>query len=255
MFEKFDPELRIALMQAASESREMGHRTIGPEHLLLGLLTNVRGSAYRLLTAHGMQFDSAREALLAAHADEPEPDDTADDASSSLDDDREALRAIGIDLDKVRDAVKGAFGDDITRDWGERRTGHGRGRGRGGPHGHRGGRRGGPGGPPWGGPDSPWGERPFEDFGEERGPHGGGRGRRGPRSRRFGPGRLSPGMHGVFEQMRDAARQGLPFDGAQLLLALMNAGDPVVEAMLSGCDDVDALRADVERQAASPKAG
>ncbi|TWP38011.1 Clp protease N-terminal domain-containing protein [Leekyejoonella antrihumi] len=242
MFDRISSEIRIAIIQASGESREMQHDSIGPEHVLLGLLTNVRGSAYRLLTAHGMQFDQARETLLAARAAQPTDGTTQecrDDASSNLDDDRDALRAIGIDLDKVRDAVKSAFGDDLTEGWGERRGRRGRARGhgphgRGGPHGERGERHG----------FDP------EDW-AEFGPRGGGRGRRGPQSRRFGPfGRFSPAMFEVMQDARLAMRDGHGFAGCDLLQAIMQSGDPVVDAMLATADNLDALRADVAQQAA-----
>jgi len=258
MFDRLNPEVRIALMQAADEVRELGDHRLGPEHLLLGLLTNVRGSAYQLLTEHGLTYQEARKTVVAKHEDrsDEDPADDADDASSSLDDDREALRAIGIDLDKVRDAVRSAFGDDITDGWGERRgRRRGRGRGRGGPHNH--GHRGMPSPEDlgWGGPAGPrdFGPEDWADFG----PRGGGRGRRGPHSRRFGggPARLSPSIRPVWEQVRTSLREGSPFTGVTLLEALIDAGDPVVDAVLAGADDLDALRAEVRKHTARPEAG
>ena len=130
MLSRFDPEARIAMMQATEEANELGHSEVGPDHVLLGLLSNLRGSTFVLLTEHGLRLDSAREVVVARRAalaeTQPSPTGTPDsdvpDPDPGLDEDREALRAIGIDLDKVREAVRSTFGDDITEQWGERRA-------------------------------------------------------------------------------------------------------------------------------------
>ncbi len=94
-----------------------------------------------------------------ADPDHPDP---------GLDEDREALRAIGIDLDKVREAVRSTFGDDITEQWGERQDRRGR-RGQRGRRHHR----------------------------------GGGRGRRGPRSRQYADrGEFSDSLIGILRDLR-----------------------------------------------------
>jgi len=228
-------------MQAIDEARELGHAEVGPDHVLLGLLANVRGRAYTLLTAHGLSFDSAR-ALVAERHPEPEPATDADastdtntdadkgaDSNPELDADREALRAIGIDLDRVREAVRSTFGDDITDGWGERSY---RGLGRGGRDG-RGGRRG--------------------RRGRPHGPHEyGGRGRRGPRSERLG-GRM-PFSAELRDALRDtvraARRRGAEegerpaaLSGVQLLAAIAVSGDATVDAVLGWANDEAALRA------------
>ena len=196
MFSRFDPEARIAVMQATEEARELGHSEVGPDHVLLGLLSNLRGSTFALLTEHGLRLDSAREVVVAQRAalaetqpsptgtpDSDVPDEDSTDPNPGLDEDREALRAIGIDLDKVREAVRSTFGDDITEQWGERQDRRGR-------RGQRGRRHHG----------------------------GGGRGRRGPRSRQFADrGEFSDSLIGILRDlrhstMRDASRraQGAP---------------------------------------------
>ncbi len=43
MHSRFDTEARIAVAQATDIARELGHREVGPDHLLLGLLANMRG--------------------------------------------------------------------------------------------------------------------------------------------------------------------------------------------------------------------
>ena len=166
-------------MQATEEARELGHSEVGPDHVLLGMLSNMRGSTFALLTEHGLRLDSAREVVVAQRAalaeTQPSPTGTPDsDASDEdstapgLDEDREALRAIGIDLDKVREAVRSTFGDDITEQWGERQDRRGR-RGQRGRRHHR----------------------------------GGGRGRRGPRSRQFADrGEFSDSLIGILRDLR-----------------------------------------------------
>src|SRR3954452_23868423 len=101
MQSRFDTEARIAVTQAADIARELGHTEVGPDHLLLGLLANARGTAFAVLTDHGLRLDTAREGVAphpVAPVDEAE---SYDPTPTSYDDDREALRAIGIDLDRV----------------------------------------------------------------------------------------------------------------------------------------------------------
>jgi len=245
MYPRFDSEARIAVMQAIDEARELGHAEVGPDHVLLGLLANVRGQAYGLLTAHGLSFDAARALVAERHPDSESDSDaetpaaekaeTTPDRDPELDADREALRAIGIDLDRVREAVRSTFGEDITEGWGERGRGYGRGRGR--RSGGRGrGRRGGP-----------HGHREY-----------GGRGRRGPRSERLG-GRVpfSPTLRDAMRATVRAVRERgfaegerpSPLSGVQLLAAIATCGDPGVDAVLGWADDTAALRAAIAERA------
>ncbi len=124
MQSRLDTEARIAVAQAADIARELGHPEVGPDHLLLGLLANARGTAYSALTDHGLRLETAREIVAAQHVDRldrPDLDaEDADPAATSYDDDREALRAIGIDLDRVRDAVRTNLGQDLTDGWASR---------------------------------------------------------------------------------------------------------------------------------------
>ena len=161
MISRLDTQARIALMQAADEARDAGHPTVGPEHLLLGLLADRRSEAASLLLAHGLSFDGCREAVVTHHRDHPEaapaPDEGhEDDPARAYAEDREALAALGIDLDRVREAVRSSFGEDLAEVWGARSERRGRGRrpqGRGHRHhgrGHGRGRRGPRGGGPFG---------------------------------------------------------------------------------------------------------
>ena len=72
---RFDTESRIAVAQATDIARELGHREVGPGHLLLGLLANPRGTAYAALWDHGINLDAARDLVAEHHVDpEPEPE-------------------------------------------------------------------------------------------------------------------------------------------------------------------------------------
>lgn len=256
MFRSVDSEIRIAMMQAVEERRELGHDLLGPDHLLLGLLANVRGSAYAVLAEQGVTYDWVRRVVAEKHEDLRTEDDesgASTESSESLDEDREALKAIGIDLDKVRDAVRDAFGEDITERWGQRR---GRGRGgrdqrgrdeeRGEREEHRAGpRRGGPHGRgPWGGEFEGFGEG-FPGFGP------GGRGRRGPRSRRFE--RVTASMRRVLQGLRSELRAAQMAEGRDrgvaagvVLAAIFASNDAAVEAVIEAADNPDALRAAVD---------
>src|SRR4051794_17034146 len=171
---RFDTESRIAVAQATDIARELGHREVGPGHLLLGLLANPRGAAYAALRDHGLDLDAAREIVATHHVEaDPEPADSGDAADGETrgyDDDREALKAIGIDLDRVREAVRANLGDDLAERWGDRPE-----RGRG----ERRGRR----------------HRHHEH-------HGRGRGRRGPRSRREDGPRFSRELRALLRDVR-----------------------------------------------------
>ena len=211
---------------------------VGPDHLLLGLLANPRGRAYAALTEHGLSLDAAREIVVPSHVerhvdpvDEPEPGEEPE--TSAYDDDREALRAIGIDLDRVRDAVRANLGQDLGDGWGDRpvrrrqgRDERSRGR-RGGRHHH------------------------------ERGEGFPGRGRRGPRSGRLRPSSRSLRMllHDVRRSVQrdrvgeDDRRDVTGMTGARLLVALLRSDDEAVRAVLATAQDLDGLRAQAERAA------
>ncbi|MFC6704321.1 Clp protease N-terminal domain-containing protein [Flexivirga alba] len=258
-----DSEIRIAMMQATEERRELGHDLLGPDHLLLGLLANVRGSAYEVLAGQGVTYDWVRQVVAEKHDDRREDDDADEptDSSDNLDEDKEALKAIGIDLDKVREAVRDAFGEDITERWGQRR---GRGRGERGHH-SDGDRRGRDeerkdrderrGGPRRGGPHGrgPWGGE-FEGFGEGFAGFGpGGRGRRGPRSRRFE--RVTASMRRMLHGLRGELRAAQTEQGCDrstgllpgvVLAAIFASHDAAVDAVIEAADNPDALRVAVD---------
>jgi ATP-dependent Clp protease ATP-binding subunit ClpA len=99
MFERFARDARVAVVLAQEEARDLGSREIGAEHVLLGVLQSADGALRKVFDDFGVTADGVRAAL-----------DTGDD--TTFDDDAEALRAIGIDLHAVRDAVEKSFGPD-----------------------------------------------------------------------------------------------------------------------------------------------
>jgi hypothetical protein len=62
-------ECKQILMFAAEEAERLGHRHIGTEHLMLGILRTENSVAARIFRQHGLELDRARTMLVAA---EPE---------------------------------------------------------------------------------------------------------------------------------------------------------------------------------------
>jgi hypothetical protein len=87
---------------AGKEADRFGHRYLGPEHLVLGMLRDGGGGASRVLEAHGVDLPAAREALgrLADHGLVPGPRPS----------DAELLGSLGIDLDVIRRTTEQTFG-------------------------------------------------------------------------------------------------------------------------------------------------
>lgn len=54
----------LALQLAASESADLGHDSIGPEHLLLGVAGASEGLAAQVLTALGADPERVRQRVL-----------------------------------------------------------------------------------------------------------------------------------------------------------------------------------------------
>jgi len=237
MFDRFSREDRTLFMFATQEAHDLGHSSIGNDHLILGMLCNARSPMFDVLRDLGFTLDGAR-ATVAGYHDGHDDASGASDAAGRYEEDREALRSIGIDLDRVRDAVRSRFGDDLADGWGER-SGRGRGRGecgeRRGPHGR--GR-----GPGFG---------PGPDFGRPGwaadGPWEGGRGRRGPRGR--GRGRMSgPVRDGVRSAVELARTRGDDrIDVAHLLLGILDVNDDASRTLIESVSDTATVRAAAER--------
>jgi len=237
-------EGRLAFVQAADIAAELGHTRLAPAHLLLGLLANARGEAHAVLTEAGLTYAAAHAAAaeLPDAVGEDVSDETSEPSDPGEDDytaDRDALAAIGIDLDRVRAAVRDNLGQDIGEDWsGRPREGR---RGRGGRrHGH-----------------GPHGSHEGRGHGHGRG-HGP-RGRRGRRGPLAGP-ELTPALHEMlsglraeFRQQRrtepspdqpeagDRRRRRGP-DPLRLLTALVELDDAGITAILATAGDPIAVR-------------
>ena len=61
MVDRFSERARRVIVLATEEARRRGHGTVGPEHLLMGLLRDGAGMGVHLLD----QFGASRDALLA----------------------------------------------------------------------------------------------------------------------------------------------------------------------------------------------
>jgi hypothetical protein len=87
---------------ASEEADRFGHRYLGPEHLVLGILGEGGSGASRVLEAHGVDLPGARAELgrLANRGLVPGPRPS----------DAELLDSLGIDLDVIRRTTEQAFG-------------------------------------------------------------------------------------------------------------------------------------------------
>jgi hypothetical protein len=248
MHSRFDTESRIAVAQATDIARELGHREVGPGHLLLGLLANPRGTAYAALWDHGIELETARD-LVAQHHVEPEPpNDRTGEPDNERDyaEDRDALEAIGIDLDQVREAVRTNLGVDLAEGWAKRTSRGGRPRSRGDRRRHH--------------------RHDRHDHADHEHAHDHehheGRGRRGPRSRRDEGPRFSRELRALLHDVRratlrdrheahdrDEARRVPGMTGARMLVALTRSDDPAVRAVLASSTGIQGLRAQAETAA------
>ena len=270
MFERISRDDKMLLAFATQEAGDLGHRQLGLDHLILGMLCNARSPLFALLADQGLTLTSAREVVRKYHDEHAERSDTAETADDEsarerYEEDREALRGIGIDLDKVREAVRGRFGEDLSDGWGERaeRGPRGRGHGRRG-HRHHGRGRGprpdcgpqglgpegfGPGGlgPEGFGPGGfgPGGFGPGGPFGGE-GPWEPGRGRRGPRGRGARP-RFANDTRTVFGRAMEIARErgDRRLRAEYLLLGIIDTADDASRALIESATTADELRAAV----------
>jgi ATP-dependent Clp protease ATP-binding subunit ClpA len=103
MFERFTDGARHIVVQAQNEARRLGHNYIGCEHLLLAA-TRADGAAGAALRDQGVTPERVEEQIVRMIGR------GSADPLQGLD--REALAAIGIDLDVVRARLEAAFGPD-----------------------------------------------------------------------------------------------------------------------------------------------
>ena len=101
MFERFTPDARGIIVTARAEADRLGHRWIGCEHLLVAIAGIEDGTGAVLRDADVTPERVRAEILKMAGGAPVSLFDTLD---------REALAAIGIDLDVVRGKVEEVFG-------------------------------------------------------------------------------------------------------------------------------------------------
>lgn len=103
MFNRFTKDARIAVVEAQEEARALGHTRIGTEHLLMAITGLAGAPVGTTLGRFGVTTEGCRTAF------DPESAPAASDGHFD-EDDAEALRAFGIDLDAVRGQAERAFG-------------------------------------------------------------------------------------------------------------------------------------------------
>jgi len=102
MFERFTGEARAVVIQAQEHARRLGHGYIGCEHLLLAAASTGE-PASAVLRKHGVTPQAVETQIVRLIG-------LGQAASLPGSLDREALAAIGIDLDVVRARIEAAFG-------------------------------------------------------------------------------------------------------------------------------------------------
>jgi ATP-dependent Clp protease ATP-binding subunit ClpA len=100
VFERFTTQARSVVTLAEQEAREHGRPNIGTQHLLLGILATPDTAGARALEALGIRERDVREDVRRLDRDR----------SAFSDEDADALRSVGIDLDEVRRTVEQTFG-------------------------------------------------------------------------------------------------------------------------------------------------
>ncbi|MGH3011189.1 MAG: Clp protease N-terminal domain-containing protein [Gaiellaceae bacterium] len=85
------------LAAGIEEARHLGHSYVGTEHVLLALTREPEGAAARILHRFGVSHETIRTSAFLARVWAPEID-------------RDALAALGIDLETVRERLEEAFG-------------------------------------------------------------------------------------------------------------------------------------------------
>lgn len=101
MFERFTQQARTTVVGAQEEARNLGHDWIGTEHLLIAVLKQPGEPGAATLARLGVDAEAARAAVR--HLTDRGGDGVGED-------DAEALRALGIDLEEVRRRAEDAFG-------------------------------------------------------------------------------------------------------------------------------------------------
>lgn len=100
MFERCDDNARLVVEVALEEARRRRHNWLGTEHLLVALAR--RRDLLPDDVAHLLPDDEGVVSALATAAGRGRPD-------------TELLKAVGVDLDEVRSAVRRTFGDEAVQ--------------------------------------------------------------------------------------------------------------------------------------------
>jgi ATP-dependent Clp protease ATP-binding subunit ClpA len=101
VFERFCRRARSAVVFAQAEARELGHPSVGTHHILLGVLDEPESLAARALKRLGVEAGEMRGEITRFVEREQ---------AAFSDEDADALRSVGIDLDAVRRSIEQAFG-------------------------------------------------------------------------------------------------------------------------------------------------
>jgi ATP-dependent Clp protease ATP-binding subunit ClpA len=102
VFSRFTEEAHRVLDLAREEAERFGHRYLGPEHVLLGLLVEGQSGAAWVLRVRGVDLAAARAALASLGEREVVPGPRPSDA--------ELLQSLGIDLEVVQHQTEQTFG-------------------------------------------------------------------------------------------------------------------------------------------------
>ena len=114
MFERFTAEARSVVVSAQRDARELDQPSIGTAVLLLGVAEERATAGGRVLLELGIGENDIRDDIRRAAARE----------RAFSDEDEDALRSVGIDLDEVRRSVEEAFGAGALDRGGAARAGH-----------------------------------------------------------------------------------------------------------------------------------
>jgi ATP-dependent Clp protease ATP-binding subunit ClpA len=116
MFERFTAESKAVLVEAQDAAIDVGSACITPTHLFYGCAHGRESTAGEPLREYGITGETILHFL-------PRALGTPSTASAgSLDTDPEALKAIGIDYDRVRRAVNETFGEGALESSPDRRA-------------------------------------------------------------------------------------------------------------------------------------
>ena len=102
VFGRFTEQAHPALELGRDEAERIGHRYLGPEHLLLGMLREGTSGAARLLRVHGIGLAAARAELLVLAERGVVP--------AARPSDRELLKTLDVDLEEIRRTTEQVFG-------------------------------------------------------------------------------------------------------------------------------------------------